>query len=73
MPALSVLAAKSNATKAIRVPTAANKAQPQCLYEVPATHRPRKRAAEEDLLARLAQYANLMRKHNVEFSHYANT
>lgn len=48
------------------------KAQSQCLYEAPAPRRPRRRAADEDLLARLAQYEDLMRKHNVDFSHYAN-
>lgn len=48
------------------------KAQSQCLYEAPAPHRPRRRAADEDLLARLAQYEDLMRKHNVDFSRYAN-
>ena len=49
------------------------KAQAQCLYEAPAPHRPRKRAADEDLLARLAMYEDLMRKHNIDFAHYANT
>ena len=43
------------------------------MYEAPALHRPRKRAADEDLLARLTQYENLMRKHNIDFTHYANT
>jgi hypothetical protein len=49
------------------------KAQAQCLYEAPAPNRPRKRAADEDLLARLALYEDLMRKHNIDFTHYANT
>jgi hypothetical protein len=48
------------------------KAQSRCIYDAPAPHRPRRRAADEDLLARLAQYEDLMRKHNVDFSHYAN-
>ncbi|KIX10125.1 uncharacterized protein Z518_01206 [Rhinocladiella mackenziei CBS 650.93] len=49
------------------------KAQAQCLYEVPAPPRPRKRAADDELFARLARYEDLMRKHNVDFTHYANT
>src|ERR1700753_1537959 len=48
------------------------KAQSQCIYEAPAPHRPRRRAADEDFFVRLAQYEDLMRKHNVDFSHYAN-
>lgn len=44
------------------------KAQAQCLYEGPAPPRPRKRAADEELLARLAAYEDLMRKHNVDFT-----
>ncbi len=47
------------------------KAQAQCIYETPTPHRPRKRAADEDLLARLALYEDLMRKYNVDFTHYA--
>lgn len=49
------------------------KAQAQCLYEAPAPPRPRKRAADEDLLARLALYEDLMRKHQIDFTRYANT
>lgn len=49
------------------------KAQAQCLYEASAPYRPRKRAADEDLLIRLARYEDLMRKHNVDFAQYANT
>lgn len=48
------------------------KAQTQCSYETPAPPRPRKRAADQDLLARLAQYEDLMRKHNVDFTQHAN-
>ncbi|KAI0843642.1 hypothetical protein F5Y06DRAFT_8274 [Hypoxylon sp. FL0890] len=44
-----------------------------CLYEAPASSRPRKRAGDEDLLARLAVYEDLMRKHNVDFSRYTHT
>lgn len=32
-----------------------------------------KRAADEDLLARSALYEDLLRKHKIDFSHYANT
>ncbi|KAK5342114.1 hypothetical protein LTR98_002908 [Exophiala xenobiotica] len=46
------------------------KAHAQCLYEPPASHRPRKRPADDHLLARLATYEDLMRKHKVDFSHY---
>jgi len=49
------------------------KTQAQCLYDAPAPHRSRKRAADEDLLARLTLYEDLLRKHNIDFSHYANT
>ncbi|KAH7153624.1 hypothetical protein EDB81DRAFT_457082 [Dactylonectria macrodidyma] len=48
------------------------KAQTECTYEAPAPYRPRKRAADEDLLARLARYEDLMREHNVDFTHCAN-
>ncbi|KKK25407.1 hypothetical protein P175DRAFT_0521416 [Aspergillus ochraceoroseus IBT 24754] len=50
-----------------------HKAQAQCLYEAPNSYRPRKRAADEDLIAQLARYENLMRKHNVDFTPFANT
>ncbi|KAF7555491.1 hypothetical protein G7Z17_g2113 [Cylindrodendrum hubeiense] len=49
------------------------KAQAQCAYEAPAPPRPRKRAADEDLLARIALYEDLMRKQNIDFTHHANT
>lgn len=49
------------------------KAQAHCLYEAPVPPRPRKRAADEDLLARLALYEDLMRKHEIDFARYANT
>ncbi|KAK1622809.1 fungal-specific transcription factor [Colletotrichum phormii] len=48
------------------------KAQAQCLYEGPAPPRPRKRAADEELLARLAAYEDLMRKHNVDFASHSH-
>jgi hypothetical protein len=44
------------------------KAQVQCIHEARATHRPRKRAADEELLARISRYEDLMRKHNVDFA-----
>ncbi|KAK7428261.1 hypothetical protein QQZ08_005158 [Neonectria magnoliae] len=49
------------------------KAQAVCSYEAPIPPRPRKRAADEDLLIRLGLYEDLMRKHNVDFTHCANT
>ncbi|KAF5006010.1 hypothetical protein FDECE_7584 [Fusarium decemcellulare] len=49
-----------------------SKAQSQCSYETPPPPRPRKRAVDDDLLARLSQYEDLMRKHNIDFTHYAN-
>ena len=49
------------------------KARTQCVYEPPPPPRPRKRAADEDLLVRLARYEDLMRKHNVDFAPYVNT
>ena len=49
------------------------KAKAQCLYEAPAPPRPRKRAADEELLARLALYEELMRKHDIDFAQSTNT
>ncbi|KAH8652250.1 fungal-specific transcription factor domain-containing protein [Xylariales sp. PMI_506] len=49
------------------------KAQIQCTYEARAVSRPRKRAADEDLMARISRYEDLMRKHNVDFAQHANT
>ncbi|KAK2745078.1 C6 transcription factor [Colletotrichum kahawae] len=50
------------------------KSQSQCVYEAPALHRrPRKRAADDDLLSRLAAYEDLMRKNNVDFAPLAHT
>ena len=49
------------------------KAQVDCVYGAPTLRRPRKRAADEDLLARLANYEDLMRKNNVDFSRHATT
>lgn len=48
------------------------KGKAQCLYEAPVPPLPRKRAADEDLLTRLAQYEDLMRQHNIDFTHHAN-
>ncbi|OLN86221.1 putative transcriptional regulatory protein C139.03-like protein 8 [Colletotrichum chlorophyti] len=44
------------------------KSQAGCSYEAPVASKPRKRAADEDLLARISQYEELMRKHNVDFT-----
>lgn len=49
------------------------KAHALCIYEAPASPRPRKRAADEELLARLARYEELMRSHNIDFSSYTHT
>lgn len=49
------------------------KAKVECLYEAPAPSRPRKRAADEELLERLALYEELMRKHDVDFAQTTNT
>ncbi|GKZ82894.1 hypothetical protein AnigIFM56816_007720 [Aspergillus niger] len=48
------------------------KAHARCLYEAPAPPRPRKRAADEELHARLFRYEELMRKHNIDFSSHAH-
>lgn len=48
------------------------KAGTQCSYEAPAPPKPRKRAADEDLLAKLAVYEDLMRKNGVDFTQAAN-
>lgn len=44
----------------------------KCLYEKPIVPRPRKRAANEELFARLAKYEALMRQHNIDFTNHAN-
>ncbi|RAK97339.1 C6 zinc finger domain-containing protein [Aspergillus ibericus CBS 121593] len=49
------------------------KADASCLYEAPSPHRPRKRAADEELLARIARYEDLMREHNIDFESYTHT
>ncbi|KAI1139875.1 hypothetical protein F5Y05DRAFT_334812 [Hypoxylon sp. FL0543] len=49
------------------------KSRIRCLYEAPAPSRPRKRAGDEDLLARLALYEDLMRKNNIDFSRFTYT
>ncbi|KAJ4127793.1 hypothetical protein NW768_008068 [Fusarium equiseti] len=48
------------------------KAGTQCSYEAPAPPKPRKRAADEDLLARLALYEELMKKNGVDFTQHVN-
>lgn len=48
------------------------KGQVECSFEAPAPPRPRKRAADEELLSRLAQYEELMRQNGVDFTNYAN-
>ncbi|KAJ4251468.1 hypothetical protein NW762_011453 [Fusarium torreyae] len=48
------------------------KAQVECSYEAPLPPKPRKRAADEDLLNRLAQYEELMQKHNIDYTQHAN-
>lgn len=48
------------------------KAQTQCSYETPPPPKPRKRAADEDLLARLAQYEQLMQQNGIDYSQHAN-
>ncbi|KAK2002729.1 hypothetical protein LX36DRAFT_626250 [Colletotrichum falcatum] len=50
-----------------------DKVKARCLYEAPIQPRPRKRAADEDLLGRLAAYEELMREHNIDYSQYAHT
>ncbi|PWY69629.1 C6 zinc finger domain-containing protein [Aspergillus sclerotioniger CBS 115572] len=49
------------------------KAEAKCLYEGPTPNRPRKRAADEELLTRIAQYEDLLREHNIEFEPYTHT
>ncbi|CAG7558369.1 unnamed protein product [Fusarium equiseti] len=48
------------------------KAGTQCSYEAPAPPKPRKRAADEDLLARLALYEELMKKNGVDFTQHVD-
>ncbi|SPJ79180.1 uncharacterized protein FTOL_07571 [Fusarium torulosum] len=48
------------------------KAQTQCSYEAPPPPKPRKRAADEDLLARIAQYEQLMRENGIDYTQHAN-
>ena len=49
------------------------KSKAECLYEAPAPHRPRKRAADEELVNRLALYEGLLRKHSIEITQPINT
>ncbi|KAH8660371.1 hypothetical protein BX600DRAFT_513979 [Xylariales sp. PMI_506] len=50
------------------------KAHAQCIYHATAPQRrPRKRAGDDVLMTRLAQYEELLRKHNVDFSNFAHT
>ncbi|RGP81254.1 transcription factor [Fusarium longipes] len=48
------------------------KAQTQCSYEAPPPPKQRKRAADEELLAKLAQYEDLMQKNGIDYSQHAN-
>ncbi|KAF5970348.1 transcription factor [Fusarium coicis] len=48
------------------------KGRAECAYEAPPPPKPRKRAADEDLLARLAKYEELMKKSGVDYSQHAN-
>jgi hypothetical protein len=48
------------------------KAQTQCSYEAPPPPKPRKRAADEDLLARLAQYEELMQSNRIDYTQHTN-
>ncbi|KAL6916376.1 hypothetical protein FSST1_007871 [Fusarium sambucinum] len=48
------------------------KAQTQCSYEAPPPPKPRKRAADEELLTRLAKYEDLMRKNGIDFTEHTN-
>lgn len=48
------------------------KARAECLYEAPAPPRPRMRAADADLVARLVLYEDLMRRHRIDFTGLTN-
>jgi hypothetical protein len=48
------------------------KAQTQCSYEAPPPPKPRKRAADEELLAKIAKYEELMQKNGIDYTQYAN-
>ncbi|KAL2209792.1 hypothetical protein CC79DRAFT_1394119 [Sarocladium strictum] len=48
------------------------RAQVHCTYEDVVLHRPRKRAADQELLDRLARYETLMREHKIDFGACAN-
>ncbi|CAG9954418.1 unnamed protein product [Clonostachys rosea f. rosea IK726] len=50
-----------------------SKAEVQCLYEEHPPPRPRKRAADEDLIARLGAYEGLLRDNNIDFSHLSHS
>ncbi|VUC29234.1 unnamed protein product [Clonostachys rosea] len=50
-----------------------SKARAQCLYEEHPPPRPRKRAADEDLIARLGAYEDLLRENNIDFSHFSHS
>lgn len=49
------------------------KAGARCVYEPCAPPKPRKRAADEELLARISRYEALMRRHNIDYSEAAHT
>ena len=55
--------------------TNCRKARVPCVYAspVPQPRRPRNRAADAELLARLARYEDLMRQNGVDYAPYANT
>ncbi|CAH0027074.1 unnamed protein product [Clonostachys rhizophaga] len=50
-----------------------SKAEVECLYEEHPPPRPRKRAADEDLIARLGAYESLLRDNNIDFSHFSHS
>ncbi|OOF91978.1 hypothetical protein ASPCADRAFT_176596 [Aspergillus carbonarius ITEM 5010] len=50
-----------------------HKAGAKCLYEAPTPTRPRKRAADEELLTRIARYEDLLREHNIDFEPHTPT
>lgn len=55
-------------------PTCSNcrKSRQPCIYTEPQPRKPRKRAADGDLLARIARYEDLMRQNGVDYAPYAN-
>ena len=50
-----------------------SKSEAECRYQNPApAQRRRKRGADSEPLARISQYEDLLREHNIEFSAYGN-